>query len=490
MDGESFRKMYPFDLKKAGELMAEAGYADGFTVTLDTTNNRYVNDQQIAQALASMLGKIKIDLKLNLMPKSNFFGYIRVPSNQSSLIMSGWDVPSGDGGSMYSVMFYSRGKKEGYGQVNRGSYSNPEVDALIDKADGTAKLEERDAHLQAVTKILMRDIPMIPIHYEQDLYAAKKNVELTPRADKFLWAYEIGRQGIKLAAFPSNAPPATLVGGALSFLSATDGTTVLIGYLIKRLLQMALVLFAVSVIVFLMMSFTGDPVFMVIPIDSTAAEIEQARRLLGLDRSLLSQYWIFVTNLLQGDFGRSYVFRQPAMDLILERLPATIEMVLVAITLATIIAVPLGVFAGANPNRPISRGMMAGSLLGISLPGFWVGMMLIFFFSVRYQFLPSSGRGETVQFLGLRVSILTGDGWSHIILPAITLALATLAIILRITRAGMMEVMRQDYIRFARAKGASRRHHPVQSWPEERAHSGRHDLRPSTRRPDRVRHHH
>ena len=191
VDGADFRAMYPFDLDKANQLMAEAGYADGFTVTLDTTNNRYVNDQQIAQALASMLGKIKIDLKLNLMPKSNFFGYIRVPSDKSSLIMSGWDVPSGDGGSMYSVMFYSRDKKEGYGQVNRGSYSNPEVDALIDKADATSKLEERDAHLQEVTKILMQDIPMIPIHYEQDLYAAKTNVEMTPRADKFLWAYEI-----------------------------------------------------------------------------------------------------------------------------------------------------------------------------------------------------------------------------------------------------------------------------------------------------------
>ena len=191
VDGANFREMYPFDLDKANQLMADAGYADGFTVTLDTTNNRYVNDQQIAQALASMLGKIKFDLKLNLMPKSNFFGYIRVPSDKSSLIMSGWDVPSGDGGSMYSVMFYSRDKKEGYGQVNRGSYSNPEVDALIDKADATSKLEERDAALQEVTKILMKDIPMIPIHYEQDLYAAKTNVEMTPRADKFLWAYEI-----------------------------------------------------------------------------------------------------------------------------------------------------------------------------------------------------------------------------------------------------------------------------------------------------------
>ena len=232
----------------------------------------------------------------------------------------------------------------------------------------------------------------------------------------------------------------------------------MLGYTIKRLLQMVLVLFAVSVIVFLMMSFTGDPVFMVIPIDSTEAEIEQARRLLGLDQSLLHQYWIFVSNLLQGDFGRSYVFRQPALDLILERLPATMEMVLVAMAIAVLIAIPLGVYAGANPNRASSRGIMAASLFGISLPGFWVGMMLIFFFSVRYQFLPSSGRGETVEILGLRLSVLTADGWSHIILPSITLALATLAIILRITRAGMMEVMRQDYIKFARAKGASRRH--------------------------------
>lgn len=232
----------------------------------------------------------------------------------------------------------------------------------------------------------------------------------------------------------------------------------MLGYTIKRLLQMVLVLFAVSVIVFLMMSFTGDPVFMVIPIDSTEAEIEQARRLLGLDQSLFHQYWIFVSNLLQGDFGRSYVFRQPALDLILERLPATMEMVLVAMAIAVLIAIPLGVYAGANPNRASSRGIMAASLFGISLPGFWVGMMLIFFFSVRYQFLPSSGRGETVEILGLRLSVLTADGWSHIILPSITLALATLAIILRITRAGMMEVMRQDYIKFARAKGASRRH--------------------------------
>ena len=228
------------------------------------------------------------------------------------------------------------------------------------------------------------------------------------------------------------------------------------GYLLKRLIQMTLVLWIVSVIVFLMMSFTGDPVFMVVPIDATDAEIAQARRILGLDQSLLVQYWKFLTSLLQGDFGRSYVFRQPAMTLILERLPATVELVLVAMVFAIAVAIPLGVYAGANPNSRISKIIMAGSLLGISLPGFWVGMVLIYLFAVHWGVFPSSGRGDTAEIFGLRFSVLTADGWHHIVLPAITLSLATLAIILRITRAGMMEVGRQDFMKFARAKGATR----------------------------------
>lgn len=191
VDGMNFREMYPLDIEGAKALMAEAGYADGFTMTLDATNNRYVNDAQIAQALASMLAKINIDLQLNIMPKSNFWGYIRVPTENSSFIMSGWDVPSGDAGSMYGALFYSRGKKDGYGQVNRGSYSNPEMDALVDQADSTPKIEERDALLQQATKILMADVPMIPLHYEQDIYAARDGVMLEPRVDKFLWAYDM-----------------------------------------------------------------------------------------------------------------------------------------------------------------------------------------------------------------------------------------------------------------------------------------------------------
>ncbi|KQT54927.1 ABC transporter substrate-binding protein [Aureimonas sp. Leaf454] len=191
VEGADFRAMYPFDLARAKELMTEAGFPDGFTMTLDATNNRYVNDAQVAQALASMLAKIGIELKLNLMPKSNFWGYIRVPSDKSSLIMSGWDVPSGDAGSMYNALYYSRDKKPGFGEVNRTGYSNPEVDGLLDRADSTSKLEERDARLQEATKILLQDIPMVPIHYEQDVYASRDGVTFTPRVDKFIWAYEM-----------------------------------------------------------------------------------------------------------------------------------------------------------------------------------------------------------------------------------------------------------------------------------------------------------
>lgn len=228
-------------------------------------------------------------------------------------------------------------------------------------------------------------------------------------------------------------------------------------YTIRRLVQMVVVLWAVSVIVFLMMTFTGDPVFMVVPIDATQAEIEQARRILGLDRPMIVQYGIFLSGLLQGDFGLSYVFRQPALDLILERLPATIEIVLVAMAIATVVAIPLGVYAGANPGKPLSRLIMSGSLLGVSLPGFWVGMMLIWVLAVEYRVFPSSGRGDVGTILGIETSLATANGWHHVILPALTLSVGTLAILLRMTRAGMMEVTRQDYMRFARAKGVSRR---------------------------------
>jgi peptide/nickel transport system permease protein len=213
----------------------------------------------------------------------------------------------------------------------------------------------------------------------------------------------------------------------------------------------------VSVLVFFMMSFTGDPTFMMVPLDATEEQIAQARRILGLDDSHLVQYWRFLANIAQGDFGRSFVFRQPAMSLILERLPATLEIVFLAMTLALMVAIPLGVYAGAHPGRPVSRAVMAGSLVGISLPGFWLGMVLIFVVAVKLQWLPSSGRGPATEWLGLRISFTSWEGFRHLILPAITLSVGTLAILMRIIRAEMVEVMKQDYIKFARAKGATAR---------------------------------
>jgi peptide/nickel transport system permease protein len=230
-----------------------------------------------------------------------------------------------------------------------------------------------------------------------------------------------------------------------------------LGYLIKRLIQMAVVLWVVSVLVFVMMSFTGDPTYMMVPLDATEEQIEQARRILGLDQSHLVQYWRFVSNMLQGDFGRSFVFRQPAMQLILERLPATLEIVFLAMGMALAVAIPLGVYAGANPGRASSRALMAGSLVGISLPGFWLGMVLIFVFAVKLQMFPSSGRGPTTEIMGLRFSFTSWEGFTHLVLPSVTLSIGTLAILMRIIRAEMMEVLKQDYIKFARAKGAANR---------------------------------
>jgi peptide/nickel transport system permease protein len=196
---------------------------------------------------------------------------------------------------------------------------------------------------------------------------------------------------------------------------------------------------------------------MMVPLDATDEQIEQARRILGLDQSHLVQYWRFLGNLLQGDFGRSFVFRQPALQLIMERLPATLEIVFLAMIMALVVAIPLGVYAGAYPKRAGSRALMAGSLVGISLPGFWLGMVLIFIFAVKLQMFPSSGRGPTTVIWGMRVSFTSWEGVRHLILPAVTLSIGTLAILMRIIRAEMMEVLRQDYIRFARAKGAANR---------------------------------
>jgi peptide/nickel transport system permease protein len=228
-------------------------------------------------------------------------------------------------------------------------------------------------------------------------------------------------------------------------------------YIVKRFVQMIVVLFVVSILVFMLTNFIGDPVDMLVPENATMEQVESARARLGLDKPLPVQYAIFLKDVLHGNFGKSYTYGKPAMGLILERMPATMELVAIAALLVLVIAIPLGVYAGAYPKRASSKIIMSGSILGISLPSFWVGMMMIYIFAVTLGKLPASGRGGTVDVLGVNLSIFAPGGIRFIILPAITLAITNVATTLRLTRSGILENMRQDYIKFARAKGVSSR---------------------------------
>ena len=228
-------------------------------------------------------------------------------------------------------------------------------------------------------------------------------------------------------------------------------------YIVKRFVQMIVVLFVVSILVFMLTNFIGDPVDMLVPENATVEQVESARARLGLNKPLPVQYGIFLKDVLHGNFGKSYTYGKPAMGLIMERMPATLELVAIAALLVLFIAIPLGVYAGAYPKRRSSRIIMSGSILGICLPSFWVGMMMIYIFAVMLRALPASGRGNTVNVLGVNLSVFAPGGLRFLILPAVTLALTNVATTLRLTRSGIMENMRQDYIKFARAKGVSSR---------------------------------
>ena len=224
-------------------------------------------------------------------------------------------------------------------------------------------------------------------------------------------------------------------------------------FIIRRLLQSVLVIFVMSLIVFFGVNVVGDPVYLLVSDDMTQQEIERFIQKLGLDRPVYEQYWYFLTNALQGNLGNSFVFAEPALKLILQRMPATLELAFVSLLLAMFVGIPLGVYAGLKPDSLTSKTIMAGSILGFSLPTFWVGIMMIMVFAVMLGWLPSTGRGDTVELWGIEVSFLTWDGLSHLFLPALNLALFKLSLVIRLARAGVREVMLQDYIKFAKAKG-------------------------------------
>ena len=227
------------------------------------------------------------------------------------------------------------------------------------------------------------------------------------------------------------------------------------GFVFKRSLQSILVLFVMSVLVFAGVNLVGDPVDMLINPESDQEEIERVIRDLGLDRPITEQYWYFLLNAFQGDLGKSFVFGEPALKLIIQRMPATLELALFSLFIAILFGIPLGIYAGLKPNSKVSRTIMAGSILGFSMPTFWVGILLIMFFAVHLGWLPSTGRGDVATFLGIKSSLFTIDGLSHVFLPAFNLALFKMSSIIRLTRAGTREIILQDYITFARSKGLS-----------------------------------
>ena len=226
-------------------------------------------------------------------------------------------------------------------------------------------------------------------------------------------------------------------------------------FITRRVLQSLVVVFAMSLLVFFGVNIVGDPIDMLINPEADQEDIEAAIRALGLDRPIHEQYWYFLVNALKGDLGKSFIFAEPALKLILQRMPATLELAFCAMILAIFVGIPLGVYAGLRPNSKASKVIMAGSILGFSLPTFWVGLMFIMIFAVMLGWLPSTGRGETTSLFGIQVSFLTWDGLRHLMLPALNLALFKMSLVIRLARAGTREVALQDYIKFARAKGLS-----------------------------------
>ena len=227
-------------------------------------------------------------------------------------------------------------------------------------------------------------------------------------------------------------------------------------FIIRRLGQAAVVVFIMSFLVFSGVYVIGDPVDILISDEATEEDRQMAIEGLGLDKPFHVQYFNFLGRALQGDLGDSFIFEEPALGLILERMPATMELAVFALLIAIVIGIPLGMWAGLKPDSIAAKSIMTGSILGFSLPTFWVGIMMMMLFAGILGWLPSTGRGDTVNVLGIDVSFLTLDGLSHLIMPAVNLALFKLALVIRLSRAGTKEIVHQDFIKFARAKGVGR----------------------------------
>ena len=227
----------------------------------------------------------------------------------------------------------------------------------------------------------------------------------------------------------------------------------MLAFTIRRLGQSVFVLAVMSLLVFAGVYAIGNPLELLVNPQADEIERVRASAALGLDKPIVEQYTTFLAHAFSGDLGRSFVYNIPAIQLILDKLPATLELAAAAMVLAITLGIPLGLLAGLKPHSWLGRSIMAGSIVGFSLPTFWVGLVLIMVFSVQLGWLPPNGRGETVLLAGIPVSFLTADGLAHLAMPALNLALFKLSLLVRLTRAGTREALMQDYVKFARAKG-------------------------------------
>ena len=231
----------------------------------------------------------------------------------------------------------------------------------------------------------------------------------------------------------------------------------MLAFILQRLIQGLIVMLTVAVVSFSLFTFVGDPVNNMVGIETTQAERERIREELGLNDAVHVQFFSFVGNALRGEFGVSYRLTRPVMEIIVERLPATLELSFAAAAIALLVGIPMGVYTALYPRRWLSNVFLTVSLIGISLPTFIIGILLILVFSVNLGVLPAFGRGGVVQLGGWSTGLLTVDGWKALIMPAITLGLFQMTLIMRLVRAEMLEVLRTDYIKFARARGLTNR---------------------------------
>jgi ABC-type dipeptide/oligopeptide/nickel transport system permease component len=231
----------------------------------------------------------------------------------------------------------------------------------------------------------------------------------------------------------------------------------MLAFIIRRLAQSIVVMLVVALISFMLFRYVGDPIANLVGQEARVSDIEALRERLGLNDPFYMQFATFIGNAVQGEFGISYRLQQPVSELIMSRLPATIELAFASAFIALVFGIVLGVFTALQPKSASTAVIMTLSLVGVSLPTFLIGIGLIYLFAVELQWLPSFGRGQVVNVGGWTTGLLTESGRKSLVLPAITLSLFQLTLIMRLVRAEMLEVLRQDYIRFAKARGLSQR---------------------------------